>query len=337
MHGLRVVAWELTRRCPLKCRHCRAGGDSHVPADELTRDECFRVIESITRFAKPLLILTGGEPLLREDCFQIAGRARDAGMRVALATCGAGFGPGTATRLVRHGVARISISIDGSSAESHDAFRGVPGSFDAACRAAGYACDAGLDFQINTTVSAINVDELPEVLALARRLGAKAFHVFVLVPTGRGRSLAGRQLTPARYLDVLKWIGAEAAKGDIEIKPTCAPQYAIVAATPSPRGGGGCLGGRSFAFISAEGRVQPCGFLDVRCGDLRAEGLDFERIWDGSEIFEKLRRQSSYTGRCAACAFWASCGGCRARAYEASGNYLAEDPICPLRGDTTAP
>jgi len=330
MNVPRVVAWELTRACPLACTHCRAQSVSARNPEELSTDEIRKVIDSITSFAKPIIILTGGEPLLRDDVLDIARHASDAGLRVALATCGSLLDETKARELLDAGVMRISISLDGATGASHDEFRGVEGSFNAAVDASASCVATGLAFQVNTTVWSGNVDELPEILALAEKLGAAAFHVFVMVPTGRARLMADYVLTRDRYESVLKWLAEKAAEKKIEIKPTCAPQYGPVTGDMGQYARGGCLGGRSFAFISHIGVIQPCGFLDLNCGELRASGLDFKGVWENSAIFNELRNQREYSGLCASCKYWKSCGGCRARVFEADGDYLATDPMCPF-------
>lgn len=327
----RLIAWELTRRCVLACKHCRADAGAEAGDGELSTQECFRLLDSIAAFARPILILTGGEPMLREDLCDIAARARQAGMRPVLATCGALLDDESAGRVARAGVEAVSVSLDGATANSHDAFRGLRGAFEAGLRGIHSARRAGLRVQVNTTVTRDNVAELPAILELAAALGAAVFNPFFLVPTGRGAGLAHRQLSAEEYEESLHWLAGLEHPG-IHTRVTCAPHYQrIIRQRGGPQGatqGGGCLGGRSFAFISHCGKVRVCGFLELDCGDVRSEGYDFRRIWETSEVFRLLRGGVSLRGRCGRCEFRLVCGGCRARAYATRGDYLAEEPFC---------
>jgi len=328
---LRLLAWELTRQCPLNCRHCRADASRVASADELSLDECRRLLDSVASFARPLVILTGGEPLARGDVYEIADWARQKGLRTALATCGEFLDSRAAKRLIDVGVARASISIDGATAAAHDEFRGAQGAFAAAVEGARAARAAGLPFQINTTVWAGNVNELPAILDLAAGLGAVAVHVFILVATGRARALRDRMLSRDDYVETLKWIAGQREKRAMDIQPTCAPQYGVVT---GDKNRGGCLAGRSFAFVSHVGDVQPCGFLDVTCGNLRDHDLDLLSIWENARVLRQLRDPSA-NPVCGRCAHWATCGGCRARALEMGGELFGPDPLCPVSPDSS--
>jgi len=296
---------------------------------ELTTKEGMRLIDGIAAFAKPVLILTGGEPMTRTDIYDLARHATDSGLKVAMAPCGPMINPKTADLIKQSGVRRISISIDGANAATHDAFRGVSGAFESATMGIMYAKESGIEFQVNTTVTRHNVAELPAILKLAIELGAAALDVFFLVPTGRGASLKELEISPDEYERALKWVTEASAKAPIAVKTTCAPHYArIQTQLTGKRSGGGCMGGRGFVFISHVGIVQPCGFLDLACGDLRKQDFNFKEIYEESEIFRKLRDIDSYGGKCGHCEYRYVCGGCRARAYAQSGDYLAEEPAC---------
>jgi heme b synthase len=328
-----LIAWEVTRCCILSCKHCRAAARPTPYANEFTTAECFRLLDNIASFAKPIIILTGGEPMLRPDIYEIAAYATRIGLPVVMAPCGVLLDEQAAGKIVQSGIRAISISLDGATAASHDAFRGVSGAFDSALRGIEAAKKAGLSFQINTTVTQHNLAELPQILELSLRLGAKTFNPFLLVPTGRGKELADQEITPQQYEETLLWLARQQDRTDIQIRVTCAPHYQRIlrqrqgAAHPS-RPSKGCMGGQSFAFISHTGKVQICGFLDIECGDVRAENFDFRKIWETSEVFLRLRDPHSYGGRCGACEFHRVCGGCRARAYAMTGDYLAEEPFC---------
>ncbi|MHC4480867.1 MAG: siroheme decarboxylase subunit beta [Planctomycetota bacterium] len=327
----RLIAWEVTRYCVLACKHCPGAARQAHYEGELTTEECFKLLENIASFASPIIILTGGEPMARPDVCEIACRGTELGLRVVMAPCGVLLNDETAAGLVASGIEHIAISLDGATAQSHDAFRGVEGAFEAALEGLQAAKRAGLSFQINTTVSRHNVHELPRILGLAVELGADVFNPFLLVPTGRGRNLADQEISPRRYEETLNWLAEQQERPDIGIRVTCAPHYQrILRSRPGgqPGHGVGCMGGKSFAFISHRGKVQICGFLDVECGDVRQEDYDFRRIWETSEVMRRIRDMDSYGGRCGYCEFRAVCGGCRARAYALSGDYLAEEPYC---------
>jgi heme b synthase len=324
----------VTRFCLLHCKHCRGAAQQAAYAGELSTDECREVLDNVASFARPIIILTGGEPMSRPDIYEIASYAHGLGLRVVMAPCGVLLNDETVARIVGSGISAVSISIDGATAASHDAFRGAKGAFDACMRGIEAVKRAGLRFQINTTVSRHNVAELPAILDLAVRLGAATFNPFLLVPTGRGRDLADQEISPQQYEETLQWLASQQSRGDVEIRVTCAPHYQRVlrqsGAEPAQGRGaaGGCMGGKSFAFISHRGKVQICGFLDVECGDLRQVDYDFKRVWDTSEVFRSVRDTDAYRGRCGRCEYRSLCGGCRARAYAVTGDYLAEEPFC---------
>jgi len=319
-----------------------------VYENELGFHEIAAIFESIAAFAHPIMIITGGEPLTRPDVFDIAARSSSLGFRTSLATCGHLLDDDTSSRLVDAGVLRISVSLDGACASTHDGFRGIPGAFEAALRGIASAHRRGLPFQINSTLTALNVRELPALHDLAVELGAEAFHPFLLVPVGRGTGLADAALSPDDYERVLEDIAHMAMKSPLEIKPTCSPHYIRIAAkifreTPSSlnppdryafndetrRGpAGGCLGGKGFAFISHRGRVQICGFLEHEAGDLRESGYDMKRVWETSPLFLEVRDTGRYGGACGRCGFVGVCGGCRARAFAASGDHMGPEPNC---------
>jgi heme b synthase len=325
-----MIAWELTRACNLACLHCRAAAVDSPPPGELTTDECLALIDHVASFATPTIILTGGEPLLRPDLFDIARHATDTGLRAVCAVNGTLLDSDAARRMVEAGIRRISISLDGKDAASHDALRGVPGAFDGALRGIDAAKSAALPFQINTTVTTRNAGELPEVLALAVRLGAAAHHIFLLVPTGRAAEMRGQELDARRYEEVLDWLAGQYAAAPIEIRATCAPHfYRILRQRGVPTRARGCLGGQSFCFISHTGDVQPCGYFDLACGNVRERPL--RAIWADAPLFRQLRDHAAYEGKCGFCEFLEVCGGCRARAYEATGDPLAPEPLCAYR------
>lgn len=325
----RLVAWEVTRRCNLKCRHCRASAGECAVEGEFSLDEAKAVVDDIASFAKPVLILTGGEPLMCEWVWDIIAYARERGMTPAVGTNGTLVDDEVARRLAASGVKRISVSLDFPTAGAHDEFRGVEGAFDAAVSGIAAARRAGVEVQINTTVTRRNWRMLDEMHDLAVRLDVQALHPFLLVPTGRGAGLSGEELGAAEYEEALGWVCRRQRTSPLELKPTDAPQYrriAIQQGVACASRGRGCLAGTGFAFISHVGGVQPCGYFDMTLGNVRE--TPFSRIWRESPVFADLRRPERLKGKCGVCEYKAVCGGCRARALAVSGDYLAEEPNC---------
>jgi len=327
----RLVAFEVTRRCRFHCRHCRAEACA-VAEQELSTQQCQRVLASIADFHKAVVILTGGEPLERGDIFELLEYGRSRGLRMVMATCGYCFTPELAERLKQAGLLAVSISLDAASAENHDRFRQMQGAFDAAVGAAAAARAVGLRFQINTTVTKENLHEIRSIAALAERLGAYCFNPFILVPTGRGRQMSAEILEPAVYEQLLRDLALLRRQVGIEVRVTCGPQFARIVRMDGDKGSdsrlAGCMAAKGFAFISYRGDVQTCGFLPISAGNLIERDYDFASIWLQSPLLNVIRDPSQYKGRCGRCKYVRICGGCRARAYALSGDYLGEDPLC---------
>ena len=334
-----VIAWEVTRRCHLKCRHCRAAACDIPYENEFSTEECRRVIDNLAAFCQPVLIFTGGEPMTRPDIYELIRYAADRGLKPVIAPCGQLLTPESVARLKEAGCLGASISLDAPDAAAHDAFRGTPGAFAGTLR--GIAClrEAGLPFQVNTTVTRLNADRLPEMIDLAVSLGAHTLDLFFLVPTGRGATLRDLEISPADYERLLAWVCATAPAAPLRLKTTCAPHIARLQASrgdgaPASRHGGhggGCMGGKGFVFISHIGILQPCGFLDLPCGDLRAANYDFQKLYATSPEFLALRDVDGLHGKCGLCEYRRNCSGCRARAFARDGDWLGEEPGCVYR------
>jgi heme b synthase len=346
-HTLRMVAWEVTRSCNLACVHCRASSLRGSYAGELTTAQGLRLLDDIAASSTPVIILTGGEPLLRADIYEIVAYGTNKGLRMVLATNGTLVTEEIAGKMMEAGIQRVSISIDGMDAQSHDAFRNVPGAFTGALAGIEAMRKAGLEFQINTTITKANLHQLQGIMDLAINLGAAAHHIFLLVPTGRGKEMAEQAILPGDYEKTLNWFYETSLHCPIQLKATCAPHYYRIyhqrekergfrsegqgakereTGSPLHTMTRGCLGGVSFCFISHTGQVQPCGYLELDCGQIKEKG--FEDIWNNSPILKDLRNLNNYKGKCGQCEFIKVCGGCRARAYEITGDYLAEEPFC---------
>jgi AdoMet-dependent heme synthase len=337
---LRLVAWETTRNCNLNCVHCRASADRGPFAGELDTQAAFRLLDQIAAVGKPIVILTGGEPLLRPDIFEIAQYGTGKGLRMVMAPNGTLITEEIAGQIAKAGIKRISISLDGPDHESHDAFRGVNGAFDGAISGIARAKAAGIEFQINTTITRANLNQIDDIQKLAITVGAVAHHIFLLVPTGRGKYIVDQEISAREYEETLNWFYDQQDKTPLQLKATCAPHYYRILRQRAKSEGKtvtftthgldavtrGCLGGTGFCFISHQGVVQPCGFLDVNCGNV-AQSSFFD-IWRGSEILQTLRNFDLLKGKCGQCEYKKVCGGCRARAFEATGDFMAEEPLC---------
>jgi radical SAM protein with 4Fe4S-binding SPASM domain len=368
----RLIFWETTAGCNLACIHCRriTVADQLLPQD-LTTAEAFSLIDQVAEFARPIFVLSGGEPLFRPDIFEIARHASDAGLIVALATNGTLIDADVARKIRASGIRRVSISFDGADAATHDIFRGK-GAFDRSLDGMRHLREVGVPYQINTTVARHNIHQMDQTLALAKGLEAQALHLFLLVPVGCGVEIApDQQISAAEYETVLNWMYDAEMEGGIELKATCAPHYfrivrqrqaeerrnGIFRERPASHhrqqhAGGhpgghpgadrapgaeearramnamtkGCLAGTGVCFVSHRGEVFPCGYLPVEAGNIRRQ--PFREIWEGSPLFAELRDSGLLGGKCGLCEFKNICGGCRARAYGMTHEYLDEEPFC---------
>ncbi len=346
---LRLIAWEITKSCNLACKHCRAEAHMDPYPGELDTSQAKELMNTFPETGNPVVIFTGGEPLLRPDIFELAAHGRDLGLRCVMAPNGTLITPENAREIKDAGIQRCSISIDGPTAREHDSLRGVSGAFDQAMAGIEYLKSAGVEFQINTTVTRDNLDKFKDIFHLAQNLGAVAWHIFMLVPTGRGAKITDQFITARQYEEVLNWFYDFRKTTDMHLKATCAPHYYRImrqraheenmAVTRENFGldamTRGCLGGIGFCFISHVGQVQPCGYLELDCGNIK--NVPFPEIWRGSHRFQELRDQGQYKGKCGACEFHKVCGGCRARAYTMSGDYLEEEPLCSYQPEKLKP
>jgi len=338
--NLRLVAWETTRNCNLNCVHCRAAATCGPYTGELDTAASFRLLDQIREVGQPIVILTGGEPLLRPDIFDIARYGSDKGLRMVMAPNGTLITAEIAKKLFDAGIKRISISLDGATKEKHDRFRGVEGAFEGALEGLRLARAAGIEVQINTTITQANLAEIPAIQQLAVDKGAVAHHIFLLVPTGRGKYIIDQEITAEQYEETLNWFYDQRDKTPLQLKATCAPHYYRILRQRARDEGKkvsfkshgldavtrGCLGGIGFCFVSHRGIVQPCGFLNTNCGDVTQSS--FADIWYQSDNFLALRDYKKLEGKCGACEYKNFCGGCRARAFEATGDFMAEEPLC---------
>ena len=336
-----TIAWELTRACAYACQHCRAEAQPRRDPQELDTQDALRLIDQLAGFGThPILVLTGGDPLMRRDLFEIASHATERGLRVALTPTATALP--TRSRMARAreaGVRRVAFSLDAYEPEVHDRFRGFPGSFARTRASMANAAAEGLPLQINTTVCAQNVDQLERMAAMLTEWGIVQWSVFFLVPTGRGRDL--EMLDAAGHERVLGWLHELTRTAPYDIKATAAPQYRRIAMQSGGTmpGAGyhfgdglarppkGVNDGRGFMFVSHRGEVMPSGFLPLSAGSVRQE--DPVTIYRRAPLFRALRDPANLKGKCGECEFREVCGGSRARAYAVTGDVFAEDPSCP--------
>ena len=340
-----ILFWEVTRACALACKHCRAVAQPRAHADELTPQEALHLVDAIAELAPPMLVLTGGDPMMRRDLPEIIARAVRHGLRVALS-------PAATPRLVRTdfaalrelGVSSLSLSLDGATAATHDRFRGVPHTYERTLAAARAAKEAGLMLQINTTISRSTLRELPAFTELMRQLAPDVWSLFVLVPTGRATA---EELPTADELEVV-WQHALALRGQLPfvIKTTEGHHYRRVLLQAARAGGEAprhlipTRDGKGVLFISHIGEVQPSGFLPITLGNVRTH--DLAELYRHHPTMLRLRDDNALGGKCGCCEFRTVCGGSRARAYGVSGDMLAAEPLCnyipaALRSTPTAP
>lgn len=340
-----LVLWELTRACALACRHCRAEAQCYRSPAELSTQEAVRLLDDLSGFERqPLLVLTGGDPTERSDLFEIISEAKRRGFSVAITPSATDrTSDQTVRRLKEAGIARLAISLDAADAATHDAFRQVVGSFDRTIRIINWAREENLPIQINTTVCRQNIFQFARIADLVEELGATLWSVFFLVPTGR--ATADMQITALEAELVLKRMAFLATHARHDIKSTACPQFRRVLLTTNKvrsidslademrlgqlRSYQAVNDGKGIMFISHTGEVYPSGFLPISAGNVRGENVC--NIYSQSKIFQELRDPVLLRGKCGGCRYSSVCGGSRARAFAASGDYRGEDPLCIYR------
>ncbi|WP_123533445.1 TIGR04053 family radical SAM/SPASM domain-containing protein [Halosimplex salinum] len=335
-----VLIWEVTQACELNCDHCRADAEPARHPDELSTAEGKQLLDQVAEFdERQLVVLSGGDPMKRPDLVDLVDYGTDQGLVISLTPSGTQELDADSIRsLADAGLKRMALSLDGGDPTSHDEFRGESGSFEATMRAAKQAQDAGIPLQINTTVSASTVDELPAIRDVVADLGAVLWSVFFLVPVGRGRVLD--PVSPERAERVMEWLSDVADEAPFGLKTTEAPHYRRVrrqAAAEAADGGtdaptadenqrASVLAGDGFAFVSHTGEVFPSGFLPKSVGTVPED--DLTELYRESDLFTALRDRDELQGKCGACPFKQVCGGSRSRAYAYTGDPLASDPLC---------
>jgi len=347
-----VVSWNLTRKCNLKCSHCYINATDKELNDELSTEEAKGLIDQISAVSRPLLVLSGGEPLLRTDALELVRYGAAKGFKMGLGSNGSLIDDQTAKKLKEAGIATVSISLDSSTPGRHDDFRGVSGSWEKAVNAIKALKENNVLVQVNTTVTQQNYGEIDDIMSLSEKLGVENFHLFFLVPTGRGAKMA--DISPAKYEDMIKTVFAKSAKHRLNVRPSCAPQFMRIAKDAGldmRQWIRGCIAGLYYCRVYPNGDITPCPYLPVKLGNVREKA--FSEIWFNSEVFKNLRDFNTLKGKCGACEYRGLCGGCRARAYGLSsdfidfcgdlhepaglkGDYLKEDPWCVYQPNTQA-
>ncbi len=324
-----LISWNLTRRCNLRCPHCYMEGGKKAD-NELTTDECLALVSEMELLGTEMLILTGGEPLLRKDVYDVARTASDRGLWVVMGTNGVLVDDRVARKMVECGVKGVAISIDSIEPDKHNSFRGGPNAWEHSVKALDVCRANGLQTVVQTTVMEMNKDEIPRLLDFARDKGAWSFNLYFLVQTGRGQRMNDLSADDTEEL-LADLARVQEGYRPMLVRSKCAPQFKRIAYEQGLAGleSGGCMAGTQYCRITPDGDVTPCPYMTVVAGNVREQ--TFSEIWRGSPVLAALRDPERLAGRCGACEYKELCGGCRCRAYAGLGDYLAEDPACPYQ------
>jgi radical SAM protein with 4Fe4S-binding SPASM domain len=348
-----VMSWNVTRECNMKCSHCYINATDKKLDNELTTQEAKNLMDQIYRVSRPLLILSGGEPLLRPDIYELISYGSKIGLKMGLGSNGSLIDEAAAKKLKKAGITTVSISLDSNVPAQHDEFRGVAGAWEKAVEACKALRRNNVLIQVNTTLTQQNYNQIDDIMALAESIGVENFHLFFLVPTGRGTKLA--DISPSQYEEMITTTFAKTANHTLNVRPSCAPQFMRIAkdmGVDMRQWIRGCIAGLYYCRIYPNGDVTPCPYLPIKLGNVREKS--FEEIWFNSEVFKALRNPKALKGKCGVCEYRSLCGGCRARAYglsndfidycgdlheptELKRDYLTEDPWCvyqPKGGDS---
>ncbi len=329
-----IVSWNSTNKCNMYCSHCyRDSGKEQK--EELNTEEGKRLLEEIAKSGFKMMIFSGGEPLMRKDIFELIEHASKLGLIPVLGSNGTLITLEMAKKLKAAGAKSVGISLDSLNEEKHNNFRGYENAWKDTVQGMKNCKEVGLKFQIHSTVMNWNKEEILNITDFAVEIGASAHHIFFLVPTGRGAEIEQQSLGAKEYEELLTNIMKKQQQVNIELKPTCAPQFTRIAENlgVKTRFKRGCLAGISYCIVSPKGDVQPCAYLMEVAGNVRQ--TPFNEIWTNSTIFKTLRTLD-YKGSCGACKYKQSCGGCRARAaYYNNGDYMSEETLCIMNNKTS--
>jgi radical SAM protein len=348
-----TIAWEITRACAYACVHCRADAQHKPAPDELSTEEGYRLVDRLAEFGSPILVFTGGDPMMRRDLFDLVAYATQKGLRCSLTPTATALPTQTRLRKAREaGIRRIALSLDAPNAQVHDDFRKVGGSWERTLRILHNAQSVGLSAQVNTTVTRYNLELLPEMVPFIESVQAVQWSLFFLVPTGRAQ--AAWMISPEEHERVFNWLYDLSQRAPFDIKSTAAPMYRRVAierkkaeigqtegaagVTLAFQGAGfqyadglnrpvrGVNDGNGFLFISHRGEIMPSGFLPIAAGNVRQK--DIVDVYRNHPLFLDLRNPDKLKGKCSICTYRDVCGGQRGRAYGLTGDYLESDPAC---------
>ncbi|MGI5912058.1 MAG: putative heme d1 biosynthesis radical SAM protein NirJ2 [Syntrophomonadaceae bacterium] len=321
-----LISWNTTNQCNMFCDHCYREAGAKLD-EELDTSQAKKLIREIKKAGFRIMIFSGGEPLMRQDIYELGEYATEQGLRVVLGTNGTLISPEVAAKLKMAGFMAAGVSVDSLNPGKNNSFRKLDNAFERTQDGINHLKEAGIQFQIHTTVMDWNVNELEQITDFAIQIGAMAHHIFFLVPTGRAVNIEDEALRVVEYEKTIARIMQKQKKVDIEIKPTCAPQFIRVAEKNGipVRFTRGCLAGISYCIISPRGDVQPCAYMDIRLGNVKEKAFDV--IWHENNVLKELRSME-YQGKCGLCDYKERCGGCRARAYYYSGDYMAADKWC---------
>ncbi len=339
-----ILSWNVTRECNMKCHHCYINANDKKQINELSTREGKLLMDQIYEVSRPLLVLSGGEPLLRSDIFELIEYGSSKGLKMGLGSNGYLIDDKVAKKLKAAGIATVSISLDSHIPAQHDDFRGVTNAWERAVNACKALRKNNVLVQVNTTLTHENYDQIDDILTLAESIGVENFHLFFLVPTGRATKLT--DISPQKYEEMITKTFAKAHKHRLNVRPSCAPQFMRIA-----QGMGldmrqwirGCIAGMHYCRIYPNGDVTPCPYLPIKLGNVREQS--FKEIWFNSPVLKNLRNPNCLKGKCGICEHKTICGGCRARAYglssdfidycgdlhvpsEQRSDYLSEDPWC---------
>jgi putative heme d1 biosynthesis radical SAM protein NirJ2 len=326
-----IISWNTTNKCNMNCKHCYRDAGEEIK-EELSTDEAKKLIEEIAKAGFKIMIFSGGEPLMRPDIFELVEYAVKYRLRPVFGSNGTLITKEIARRLRDAGTMGIGISLDSLDRNKHNEFRGLDKGWEKTVTGMENCREAGLSFQIHTTVMEWNYKEILDITDFAVKMGAVAHHVFFIVPTGRATNIENQFLSAQQYEELLTNIVNKQKGVSIEVKPTCAPQFMRIAKQQevSFRFSKGCLAGISYCIINPKGDVQPCAYLDMPIGNIR--NMPFSEIWQNNRVLKHLRTQN-YKGKCGICVYKSLCGGCRARAaFYNNGDYMEEETLCVYDG-----
>ncbi len=342
-----IVSWNVTCQCLLRCLHCYGNAGNRSIPHELNMAEGKSLLSQLSDAGTRIVVLSGGEPLLRKDIFDLARFGTGIGLRMAMGTSGVCVTDDIAQKIRESGIRKVAVSLDSTNPSVHDQFRGCDGAFDNTVRGISCLKDEGIPVQLNVTVTRDNDHEIPGIIRFGKELAIRDIHLFFLVPTGRGSMIS--DISPDMYEQMIREALILSTNEGITVRPTCAPQFMRIAreiGLSRKEWKRGCIAGRSYCRVDSAGAVTPCPYLPVEIGN--CTHTPFREIWENSPLLEMLRDNNRLEGKCGRCEYVGVCGGCRARAYSLSrlvpsicgdmdcpgsltGNIMAEEPWCPYQ------